>query len=124
MSEKSILIVEDEPMLREAFRLMLEGAGYRVHEAGSGAEALATVGTVKPSLVLLDLGLPDMSGLDVARMIKSDDGTKDTVLVALTGRVGAAEKQACLDAGCREYFSKPLSPREFLRRLPDLLTSG
>lgn len=121
MSEPAILIVEDEPLLREAFRLMLEGAGYRILEAGTGAAAIETVQTEKPALVLLDLGLPDMSGLDVARRIKDDEATATTKLIALTGRVGNAERQACLDAGCTEYFAKPLSPREFLRRLPELL---
>jgi two-component system, OmpR family, KDP operon response regulator KdpE len=121
MKDKPILIVEDEPMLREAFRLMLEGSGYIIHEAGTGAEALAAVATHKPALVLLDLGLPDMSGLDVARTIKSDPASERTIVIALTGRVGAAEKQECLDAGCQEYYPKPLSPREFLRRLPELL---
>ena len=121
MSEPSILIVEDEPLLREAFKLMLEGAGYVIHEAGSGTAALEAVALHKPALVLLDLGLPDMNGLEVARAIKANEASAGTKLIALTGRVGAAERQACLDAGCIEYFSKPLSPRELLRRLPELL---
>lgn len=118
-----ILIVEDEPMLREAFRLMLEDSGYRVSEAGTGEAARAVVRAEKPDLIMLDLGLPDVNGLDIARELKNDPVTAGIIVIALTGRVGIAEKQACLDAGCKAYFAKPLSPRELLKRLPDLLRS-
>lgn len=116
-----LLIVEDDLYLREAFRMMLEDSGYQVFEAENGAAALEAVHSHKPHLVLLDLGLPDRSGLDVAKDIKRDPATADTVIVALTGRVGAAEKRECLEAGCKEYFAKPFSPKELLRKLPDLL---
>lgn len=116
-----ILIVEDEPMLREAFRLMLEDSGYRVSEAGTGAEARAAVRAGMPDLVMMDLGLPDVSGLDIALEITNDPALAHIIVIALTGRVGVAEKQACLDAGFKAYFAKPLSPKELLRRLPDLL---
>lgn len=111
-------------MLREAFRLMLEDSGYRVQEAGTGAAARAAVRAQPPELILLDLGLPDVSGLDLARELSQDPETADVVIVALTGRVGADEKQACLAAGCKAYFAKPLSPKELLKRLPELLHAG
>src|SRR5262245_51153565 len=116
-----ILIVEDDQYLREAFRTMLEDRGYLVSEAGSGAEAMAMVGEQKPYLVLLDLGLPATSGLSVARAIKKDARTADVVVVALTGSVGSKEKEACLTAGCKAYYPKPISPKDLLRDLPDLL---
>jgi DNA-binding response OmpR family regulator len=116
-----ILIVEDEAMLREAFRLMLEDSGYQVQEAGTAAEARAVVRANPPELILLDLGLPDVSGLELARELSQDPDTAHVIIVALTGRVGAEEKQACLEAGCTAYFAKPLSPRELLKRLPELL---
>jgi CheY-like chemotaxis protein len=116
-----ILIVEDDIFLRQAFRMMLEDAGYVVGEAGSGAETIESVKLDRPDLILLDLGLPDRSGLDVARELKDDPGTSEIVLVALTGSVGAAEKRACIEAGCKTYFAKPMSPKELLRRLPELL---
>lgn len=121
MTRETILLIEDEPMLREAFKLMLEDSSYTVHEAGTGAHALELARAAQPALALLDLGLPDMSGLDVARALKADPNTENIVLVALTGRVGPDEKQACLDAGCAAYFAKPFSPKELLKRLPDLL---
>lgn len=123
-AEPAILIVEDDPLLRHAFRLLLEDAGYPVHEAGTGGEALTTVTAVRPRLVLLDLGLPDRPGLEVAREITADPANAGTRVVALTGRVGARERQACLDAGCTHFLSKPVEPKELLRRLPDLLEGG
>jgi CheY-like chemotaxis protein len=117
----SILLVEDDPLLRHAFKLLLEDAGYHVHEAATAAEALASAGTHHPALVLLDLGLPDRPGLEVAREITSQPETADTRVVALTGRAGNREREECLAAGCTHFFTKPIEPRELLRRLPDLI---
>jgi DNA-binding response OmpR family regulator len=121
MSGARILIVEDEPMLREAFRMMLEDSGYTVEEAGTGAEARAAVRAQAPDLILLDLGLPDVSGLDLARELSGNPDTAGVAILALTGRVGSEERKACLAAGCKAYFAKPLSPKELLRRLPEFL---
>jgi DNA-binding response OmpR family regulator len=120
-SSATILLVEDDPLLRHAFRLLLEDAGYRVLEAGSAAEAMSTIGQAVPDLVLLDLGLPDRPGLDVARELRADARTRALPVVALTGRSGEAERRACLAAGCSHYFAKPVEPRELLNRIPDML---
>jgi two-component system, OmpR family, KDP operon response regulator KdpE len=117
----SILIVEDDPLLRHAFRLLLEDAGYRVQEAGTAAQALDRAAAERPALVLLDLGLPDRPGLEVARHLTSQPETAGVRIVALTGRVGQHEREACLEAGCSHFFTKPIEPRELLRRLPELL---
>jgi two-component system KDP operon response regulator KdpE len=120
-SDRSILLVEDDPLLRHAFRLLLEDAGYRVHEAGTAQQALSAAAAEKPRLVLLDLGLPDRPGLEVARELIADPNTRHVRIVALTGRVGIRERQECLDAGCTHYFTKPIEPRELLRQLPGLM---
>jgi len=117
----TILLVEDDPLLRHAFRLLLEDAGYEVYEAGTAAEALDEAIARKPALVLLDLGLPDRPGLEVARHITTQPETAGIRVVALTGRVGARERDACFEAGCTHFFTKPIEPRELLRRLPELL---
>jgi DNA-binding response OmpR family regulator len=117
----TILLVEDDPLLRDAFRLLLEDAGYRVVEAGSAAEAFACVDREVPSLILLDLGLPDRPGLDVARTLRRQPATLEVPIVALTGHTGARERRACLDAGCTTFLPKPIEPRELLHRLPELL---
>jgi CheY-like chemotaxis protein len=117
----SILLVEDDPLLRHAFRLLLEDAGYLVHEAGTAAQALDQAVSTRPALVLLDLGLPDRPGLEVARQLTTQPETAGIRVVALTGRVGNHERDACFEAGCSHFFTKPIEPRELLRRLPELL---
>ena len=120
----TILLVEDDPLLRHAFRLLLEDAGYRVHEAGTAAQAIEQATAVKPRLVLLDLGLPDRHGLEVARELTSQPQHAGIRVVALTGRAGARERDACLAAGCTHFFTKPIEPRQLLKRLPELLADN
>jgi CheY-like chemotaxis protein len=120
-TSRSILLVEDDALLRDAFRLLLEDVGYRVAEAGTAAEAIETASAEPPSLVLLDLGLPDRPGLDVARALRREAGTRETPIIALTGRVGADERRACLEAGCTAYLSKPVEPKQLLRRISEVL---
>lgn len=118
---RSILLVEDDVLLRQAFRLLLEDAGYVCREAGSARETFQAVDEEVPALLLLDLGLPDMSGLELVRLLRERDDTAETPIVALTGRAGQDERDACLRAGCTDYFSKPMAPKDLLRRIPDLL---
>jgi len=117
-----ILLVEDDALLRQAFRLLLEDSGYEVHEAGSAAAALEAAAATTPSAVVLDVGLPDRPGLDVAREMRADRRTQDVPIIALTGHVGREEQRACLEAGCTEYHSKPLAPRQLLERLRALVS--
>lgn len=117
----SILLVEDDSLLRNAFRLLLEDAGYEVREAGSAREAFASIAWRTPSLILLDLGLPDRPGLEVARALTHDPDTRHIPVVALTGRVGADEQRACFEAGCKYFLTKPVEPRELIRQLPAIL---
>ncbi len=120
-SAAPILLVEDDALLRQAFAILLEDAGYRVVEAGSAAEALTAAGKETPALVVLDIGLPDRSGLDVAQELRARVDTAEIPILALTGRVGAQERDACLAAGCSEYHGKPLQPQRLLERLDALL---
>jgi CheY-like chemotaxis protein len=120
-SAGSILLVEDDPLLRQAFRLLLEDAGYDVREAGTAVQALSAVHDRLPELVLLDLGLPDRPGLEVARELMARPDTRHVPVVALTGRVSPTERQECLDAGCSHFLPKPIEPRELLRQIPGLI---
>jgi CheY-like chemotaxis protein len=117
----TILLVEDDSLLRHAFRLLLEDAGYRIHEAGTAQEAIEKARESAPDLILLDLGLPDAPGLVVARTVRLQESTQDTPIIALTGRVGADEKRECIEAGCTSYLTKPIEPKELLRRLSEFL---
>jgi DNA-binding response OmpR family regulator len=118
----AVLIVEDDPLLRDAFRLLLEESGYRVLDAGTGGEAVDVARRERPSLVLLDLGLPDRSGMDVIRELRQLEELSTMPVVALSGRPGRDERQRCLQAGFSEYLEKPVRPRWLLRELPRLLS--
>ena len=115
-----ILLVEDDFMLRHAFKLLLEDAGYAITEAGTAAQAITTAQRDNPDLILLDMGLPDANGLDVARTLRKE-GMLDTPIIALTGRVGAEEKAACIAAGCTSYLAKPIEPKVLVKRLEEFL---
>lgn len=119
--DRTILIVEDDYLLRDAFKLLLEDAGYQVLEAGTARAALDTVTEKLPAIVVLDLGLPDGPGLDVVRAMRLDPALRETPVIALTGRVGEREKRECLEAGCDRYLAKPIAPSELLRELPAFL---
>ena len=119
--DRTILIVEDDVLLREAFKLLLEDAGYQVLEAGTATDAITLATERLPALVVLDLGLPDRPGLDVVRTLRRDPDMVDLPVIALTGRVGPQEERECLEAGCDRYLAKPVSPADLLRELPTLI---
>lgn len=116
-----VLIVEDNETIRHAFTVLLEESGYRVAQAGSGEEALRIARSEQPGLILMDLGLPDMGGLEVTRQLKAEDDTRDITVVALTGRALGADQEACIDAGCNGYLSKPVDTRQLLSQIASYL---
>ena len=114
--------MEDDALLRQAFRLLLEDSGYTVREAGSAGAAIDSAEEAPPSAVVLDMGLPDRPGTHVARTLRERDATREIPIIALTGSIGPDEKRACIEAGCTEYHGKPLAPRLLLERLTALLS--
>jgi CheY-like chemotaxis protein len=118
---RTVLLVEDSDAIRDAFTILLEDAGYTVLGAGTGAEALRLAGEHLPDLVLLDMGLPDMTGLDVVRAIKGDARTAGISVVAVTGRDEASDRKACLAAGCAAYIVKPVNTQKLVRDLPGFM---
>jgi two-component system, OmpR family, KDP operon response regulator KdpE len=116
MTELSIrvLIVDDEPQIRRFLRTSLSAHGYRVIEASQGQEAIALTTTERPELVLLDLGLPDMDGLEVIRRLR-EWSTVPIIVVSVRGR--EAEKIAALDGGADDYVTKPFGMGELLARM-------
>jgi two-component system KDP operon response regulator KdpE len=115
------LIVEDEPQLRFALRRNLEEAGYSTREVEDGAGALRELGSFKPDVVLLDLMLPDMSGVDVCREIRRDSETPIVVLSALEDE---KTKVAALDEGADDYLTKPFGMDELFARIRVALRHG
>jgi len=116
-----ILLVEDNETIRRAFAILLEESGYQVLQAGSGREALEVTAKSAPHLVLMDLGLPDMNGLEVTRALKSDPSTRNIAVVAITGRALESDREACRAAGCSGYLTKPIDTQQLLRKIPEFL---
>lgn len=117
----TILIVDDEPTIRVLLRAALEGAGHRVIEAADGVSALATALRLRPDLILLDVALPGLNGLDVCRRLREDPATAGTPVFLLTGFVQQAERQAAKDVGAHEFVRKPFSPAAVVARIEDTL---
>ncbi|HEU5315481.1 MAG TPA: response regulator transcription factor [Chloroflexota bacterium] len=110
-----ILLVEDEPALRLVTRLACEGAGFRVREAATGADALRLTDERRPDLVLLDLMLPDMDGFDVCRALRRRDETLPVIM--LTARADEVDKVVGLELGADDYLAKPVGTRELVARI-------
>ncbi len=118
MGGETILVVDDEPKIVKTVRAYLESTGFRVVIAENGQMALTVFRHEKPALVILDLGLPGMDGLDVARTIRRDSNIP---VIMLTARVDEADKLIGLELGADDYVTKPFSPRELVARVRAVL---
>ncbi|MBA2572303.1 MAG: response regulator [Gemmatimonadetes bacterium] len=123
MSQQTILLVEDNTHILDAFTLLLEDSGYRVRAATTGSQAIQSVREASPDLVLLDLGLPDMDGLEVVHAIKRDPRSARVPIVVLTGHALETDREACLAAGCAGYLTKPINSTQLLSVLPGFLAA-
>jgi two-component system alkaline phosphatase synthesis response regulator PhoP len=115
---KTVLVVDDEPKIAALARDYLEHAGFAVLVAGEGHGALALARSRRPDLVVLDLGLPGLDGLDVARALRRDS---DVPILMLTARTDEADRIAGLELGADDYVTKPFSPRELVARVRAIL---
>src|SRR5215470_7180822 len=113
-----ILVVDDEPRIVQLARDYLAHAGFDVVTAADGPSALAQARTKSPDLIVLDLGLPRMDGLDVARAIRRDSAVP---IIMLTARGDEADKLVGLELGADDYLTKPFSPRELVARVRAVL---
>jgi two-component system alkaline phosphatase synthesis response regulator PhoP len=111
---KTILIVDDEPKIVQIARDYLENAGFTVAAAYDGESALSTIRSQSPDLIVLDLGLPDMDGLDICRKIRRDSNVP---IVMLTARDEEVDKLVGLELGADDYVTKPFSPKELVARV-------
>jgi two-component system KDP operon response regulator KdpE len=109
-----VVVVEDEPQIRRFLRVTLGGQGYRVHESGTGADGLVEVATRQPDVVILDLGLPDMDGLELNRAIRANSSVP---IVVLSIRGDEREKVEALDRGADDYVTKPFGMAELVARI-------
>lgn len=115
---KHILVVDDEDTIRDVLRRYLERDGYSVSEAADGSQAVALAATHEPDLIVLDLMLPGMSGMEAAELIRRE---RDTPILMLTARGALDDRIAGLEQGADDYVVKPFSPREILLRVQAIL---
>ena len=113
-----ILIIDDDPQIRDVLRIALKQAGYEVVEAGDGAEGLAKARRGKADLIVLDIGLPEMDGLELCRNLRADH---DTPILFLTARDDEIDRVLGLELGGDDYVTKPFSPRELIARIRAIL---
>ncbi len=118
---QTILIVDDEPAIRRLIRAALQGSGYRLLEEADGVSALETARREQPDLILLDIALPHMSGLEVCRRLKAGPATADVPIFLLTGLVQQVERRAAEDTGADGFIAKPFSPAALVAQIAEAL---
>ena len=114
----SVLVVEDAPEFRQLIDAVLDAEGYRVTMAADGAGAIETAREVDPDVVVLDLGLPDMDGIEACRQLRT---FTDAYIIMLTGRTDEVDRLLGLTTGADDYMTKPFSPRELVARIQVLM---
>ena len=114
----TILVVDDEPQILRLLRDHLEAAGFSVLEAADGRGAVRVAGTEHPDLIVLDLGLPGLDGLDVTRSLRKDNPVP---IIMLTARSDESDKLVGLELGADDYMTKPFSPKELVARIRAVL---
>jgi two-component system cell cycle response regulator DivK len=111
---KTVLIVEDNELNMKLFNDLLEGHGYATLQSRSGVEAVELARKNKPNLILMDIQLPEVSGLEVTKWIKSDDDLRAIPVIAVTAFAMKGDEEKMRQGGCEAYLSKPISVAKFL----------
>ena len=114
MSPKTVLLVEDNEDNVIIYKTILRFGGYRVVEAHDGPAALEAARSLNPDLILMDVSIPYIDGLEVTRRLKSDPATRHVPIIALTAHALTSDRDRAFDAGCDGYISKPAEPRAIL----------
>jgi two-component system KDP operon response regulator KdpE len=114
MPDPIVVLIEDEPQIRRFLRATLTGQGYRLFEAATGADGLVEVGSRQPDVIIIDLGLPDMDGVDVIRRLREWTAVP---IIVLSARGQERDKVTALDAGADDYVSKPFGASELVARI-------
>src|SRR5262245_59942777 len=119
-----ILVVDDEPDTVELITFNFRNAGYDVISADDGAEALRKARTLSPSLIILDFMLPEIDGLEVNKLLRTDAATAHIPVLMLTAKAGEVDRILGLELGAKDYVTKPFSPRELILRVRNILRQG
>ena len=110
----AILLVEDDEETRLAYRVLLEHAGWSVHEAGDGEQALRMFNGSLPSVAVIDISIPGIDGWEVTRRLKLDERTRDVPVLLVTGHSLDEDRRRARDLGCAGYLVKPVSPLQLI----------
>jgi two-component system, cell cycle response regulator DivK len=121
---KTVLIVEDNELNMKLFHDLLEAHGYNTIQTRNGIEALDLARANKPDLILMDIQLPEVSGLDVTRWIKEDDDLRAIPVIAVTAFAMKGDEERIRQGGCEAYISKPISVSKFLETVRAYLGEG
>ncbi len=119
--QKTVLIVEDNELNMKLFNDLLEAHGYATLQSRNGMEALELARAHKPDLILMDIQLPEVSGLEVTKWIKEDDDLKIIPVIAVTAFAMKGDEERIRQGGCEAYISKPISVRNFLETVSGFL---
>ncbi|MEM6811646.1 MAG: response regulator [Pseudomonadota bacterium] len=111
---KTVLIVEDNELNMKLFRDLLEAHNYKTIETSNGHKVMEIAQKHSPDLILMDIQLPEISGLDVTKMLKADDDLKSIPVIAVTAFAMKGDEEKIREGGCEDYLSKPISVTEFL----------
>lgn len=119
---KKLLIVDDQTEIRELVKVTLRSSDLTVIQADSGEKAVETARSEHPDLIIMDVDMPGtMNGLDATRTLKSDPKTRDITIVMLTGKGREEDRQRGKEAGADDYFTKPFSPLELIKKVEEVL---
>jgi two-component system cell cycle response regulator DivK len=121
MSDKTILNVEDNEFNRKIVRQLLAKTSYRLREANDGEAGMALARESPPDLILMDIQLPKISGLEATRQLKNDPRTAAVPIIVITSFALSGDEQKAKDAGATAYLAKPYSPRELLAKIREIL---
>lgn len=121
MSQKTILYVEDNEFNRKIVRQLLANTRYRLREAHDGESAVRMAQEEPPALILMDVQLPTMSGLDATRQLRANPRTAAVPIIVITSYALSGDAQKAKDAGATAYLAKPYSPRDLLSKIRELL---
>ncbi len=114
---KTVLIVEDNELNMKLFRDLLQAFGYDTLEARTGPEALETLKERRPDLILMDIQLPEVSGLEVTQQIKADTELSDIPVIAVTAFAMKGDEERIREGGCEDYIAKPISVGSFIEKV-------
>lgn len=118
---KKLLVVEDDPIIMNLVVILLERAGYGVTQATSGEEGITLAAQKKPDLILMDVALPGMDGLEATRLLKAQEETRAIPVIALTAQAMKQDIERATRAGCDGFIAKPLSTKAFLTEIARFL---